>query len=105
MRRCNSSVLLQPTQQPALLLRSPGTRFIQVHQSTRNPACIAHIMLRGDPAGCCRGGRACPPPCPRCPPIPDRCFLEGPEMMHIEKTETVSENLSGGGGGGGRKSN
>ena len=39
-----------------------SSRFIQ---PTRNSACIVHIMLRGDPAGCCRGGRA-PPPIAQC---------------------------------------
>ena len=61
MRRCNPPCYFN-LQQPALLLRSPRTRFIQVHQSIRNPACIVHIVLRGDPAGCCRGGRGPPLP-------------------------------------------
>ena len=57
MRRCEYTACYFNRRPPDLLLRSPRTRFIQVHQSTRNPAYIVHIMLRGDPAGCCRGGR------------------------------------------------
>ena len=57
MRRCKRRARYFNIRPPHILLRSPCTRFIQVHQSIRNPACIVHIMLRDDPAGCCRGGR------------------------------------------------
>ena len=74
MRRCNPPCYFN-LQQPALLLRSPGTRFIQVHQSIRNPACIVTlccgvILLRVVVA-------VVAPPCPL-PSYPGRLLFRGP---------------------------